>query len=306
MKTIFFSKAIFSILVIFYPISLYILLSSDFHKSQSNFTQCVHNELNSSRLTHVVIPLNIKQIDRLKYNILNWKKYFPCTRKNYAVKLVFFFGIPKGSSSLVPIDHIKDFWTYQKCFSSVNFVNYEFSNNYSDSHVLGSRLMFEHMLAQNDEQFKDANYIFYMEPDCRPIKMNWLDALARNVDFNEFWMKGSIYRGNYDINYDKYLPNKYHINGNAIYNIGNKYFREFYFKTLRPYIEKHGDSTNAYDTDFFEYIFDLKNYDKVRQIIHNFVFTDTIQNCWHSNYNITEINILYSNTYLVHGGNPSV
>jgi hypothetical protein len=144
-----------------------------------------------------------------------------------------------------------------------------------------------------------------MEPDCRPIKSYWLDAITRDLGFNEFWMKGAMYRGIFEFKVNTYLPNKYHINGNALYNIGNNAFRDFYFKTLRPYIERHGDSVNAYDTDFFEYLFDVSNYDMVRKILHNFVLTDTWQNLWQTNFSIKELNKLHPNTYLVHGGFPN-
>jgi hypothetical protein len=165
--------------------------------------------------------------------------------------------------------------------------------------------MFEHMLAQKDAQFNDAQYVFYMEPDCRPIKSYWLDAVTKDLGFNEFWMKGAIYRGIFEFKVNVYLPNKYHINGNALYNIGNKEFQEFYFKTLRPFIERHGDSMNAYDTDFAEYFFDVNNYETVRKILHNFVLTETWQNLWQTNFSIIELNKMYRNTYLVHGGFPN-
>lgn len=146
-----------------------------------------------------------------------------------------------------------------------------------------------------------------MEPDLRAIKSNWLEAIVKDIGNGNFWLKGSIFRG--DIKHfrpnDPYLPNYLHINGNAIYKIGDSNFSGFYFNTLRPYvISKNGDSVNAYDTDFFEFLLDKANYDKTRHIIQNFHFTNLIQNYWHTEYNIHEMSKKFPDTYFVHGGFP--
>jgi hypothetical protein len=260
-----------------------------------------------TRLTHVIIPFHIKQLDRLEINILKWKQYVPCLdmEKRNAPKLIFFVSYSNNASIVALKERLNRLRSYYSCFSSVHYVEYYFKRSELDNHIAGARLMFEHMLAQKDAQFNDAQYVFYMEPDCRPIKSYWLDAVTKDLGFNEFWMKGAIYRGIFEFKVNVYLPNKYHINGNALYNIGNKEFQEFYFKTLRPFIERHGDSMNAYDTDFAEYFFDVNNYETVRKILHNFVLTETWQNLWQTNFSIIELNKMYRNTYLVHGGFPN-
>ena len=123
-----------------------------------------------------------------------------------------------------------------------------------------------------------------------------------------FGLKEALYRG--DINKfaknNPYYPNYIHINGNAIYNIGNTDLILFYFNTLRPYIvEKNGDSINAYDTDFFEYMLDENNYDATRRILHQFHFTDFIQNLWKTEYNVNEMAEKFKSTYFIHGGIPT-
>ena len=191
------------------------------------------------------------------------------------------------------------------CFSKVSQSLYKYKSINEDKHVIGSRLMFESMLLKTNENFKNSSFIFYMEPDVIPIKSNWLCAILNEINNGNFWCKGSIFRGDLD-NFrkdDPYIPNYMHINGNAIYNIGNVEFISFYFNTLRPYIvKKNGDSINAYDTDIFEYLMDKNNYEITRNILHQFHFTDLIQNYWHTKFKINEITLKYKFTYFLHGG----
>jgi len=146
-----------------------------------------------------------------------------------------------------------------------------------------------------------------MEPDVRPIKTNWLHAILNEISNGNFWVKGSVFRGDLEKfqKNDPYIPNYVHINGNAIYNIGNIEFVSFYFNVLRPYVvKKNGDSTNAYDTDIFEFLIDKNNYDVTRHILHQFHFTDLIQNYWQTEFKVNEIALKYKFTYFVHGGKP--
>ena len=108
---------------------------------------------------------------------------------------------------------------------------HEYESADEDTHVKGSRLMFENMLSRNYEPFKNTSFVFYMEPDVRVIKFFWLNGIINEIGNGNFWSKGSLFRG--DLNKfaknDKYLPNYVHINGNALYNIGNDEFNLFYF-----------------------------------------------------------------------------
>lgn len=259
-------------------------------------------------LSHVIIPFHIKQYDILVRNIKKWSKYMPCNKRDFfnknSPKLIFFVGYTEESSVKYLHYKLSDLMPYFRCFSNrytIDLVKFKLAKK-NDSHVLGARLMFEYMLSKKNSLFKECTYVFYMEPDCIPIRSEWIDALQKEI--GSFWIKGAIFRGKFENKINKYLPNKYHINGNALYNIGDKRFVEFYFKILRPYIERHGDSITAYDTDFSEFLLDIKNYDYVKMIIHNFVFTETIQNLWHLNYSVKEVRQKYPQTFIVHGGNP--
>ena len=96
------------------------------------------------------------------------------------------------------------------------------------------------------------------------------------------------------------------VNGNAIYNVGSAAFQNFYHNEVRRYIVKqHGDSINAYDTDFYEYMMDLDNYNQTRNMMHLYQYTELILNMWKTEYSLSAIIGKFPNTVLVHGGTPS-
>ncbi len=259
----------------------------------------------------IVIPFHINQLDIVLENVKKWNIFKPCENNNLtltinnSIEIIFYIGYLFESNLnnkliKLPNDQIE-------CFSKISKVLYKYKSSNEDKHVIGSRLMFESMLLKTSDYFKNSSFIFYMEPDVRPIKSNWLNAILMEISNGNFWCKGSIFRG--DLNKfrknDPYIPNYLHINGNAIYNIGNIEFISFYFDILRPYIvKKNGDSINAYDTDIFEFLMDKNNYEITRNILHQFHFTDLIQNYWKTEYKINEIALKYKFTYFVHGGIP--
>lgn len=293
----------------FYKLGFYSLLLVLIYTQARNLFDTGRSCKSETKLTHLIIPFHVNQLKIVELNIKKWKKYWPCERFENEYdkpKLIFYAGSPHEISISNLKKRLNVFKENFVCFSNadkIEIVTYKYSKE-QDKHILGARLMFEYCLNQEHELFKDIKYMFYMEPDCRPVKNNWLNALQAEVAYNtNFWQKGAFFRGQMNLVYEnEYLPNKYHINGNSIYNLGDEKFANFYFKTLRPYIKRHGDSRTAYDTDISEFLMDKKNYIMVGKIIHNFVFTETILNYWHKNYSVAEVNKENENSYLVHGG----
>jgi hypothetical protein len=209
----------------------------------------------------------------------------------------------------------------KRCFSSINYHLLPLAPS-EDNHVMGARVMMEAMLKHRETKVfngrgkgnvssskdsKDPSYILYMEPDMKPIQSNWLTKtqLACAWPVEPFWVKGSVFRGDYArVAGTDYPPNLYHINGNAIYNLGPpaEEYKNFYFNQLRPYVIKRwGDSRNAYDTDVWEYLYERENYDQARHILGKFVYTDLIHNYWKSEYTISDYVKKHPDTFLVHG-----
>ena len=285
----------------FFKFGFFTLLVLSVYLLNNKETKCNSNH----NLTNLIIPFHVKQLYLVEENIRNWEKYAPCENhyNNFKPSLIFFVGYSENDSIKNIENSLKNLKTFFKCFSNFGIVKYELEKH-DDNHVKGARLMFEYLIGRKHVLFSRVKYVFYMEPDTRPIRSNWLDAIQNEIGFSKFWMKGSFYLGAFEFRVNKYFPNKYHINGNAIYNIGDEEFSKFYFNNLRPYIMRHGDSITAYDTDFSEYIFDVDNYRTVQKIIHNFAFTQVILDLWRQNYSVAKIRKQFRNSYLVHGGFP--
>jgi hypothetical protein len=251
----------------------------------------------------IVIPFHINQLEILLENIKKWNIFKPCNLTiDNSIEITFYVGYLESD-----LNQLNKLPTKMACFSKISQVLHKYKSLNEDKHVIGSRLMFESMLLKATNYFMNSSFIFYMEPDVIPIKSNWLNAILNEIGNGNFWCKGSIFRG--DLNKfqknDPYIPNYLHINGNAIYNTGNIEFISFYFNILRPYIvKKNGDSINAYDTDIFEYLMDKNNYETTRNILHQFHFTDLVQNYWHTEFKVNEISLKNKFTYFIHGGKP--
>ena len=139
-----------------------------------------------------------------------------------------------------------------------------------------------------------------MEPDCVQIKSNWLEALENSVIWPNapFWIKGSQFTGHPD-----YLPISsvgylIHINANAFYNIGSEIFKKFFEDEIEPILP----SVYGFDTDIYNIIYDLKNLQKFRHILHLIQHNNVIQNTYYIPENITKFNLDCPYTYMLHTG----
>ncbi len=300
--------------------------------------------LKSQRLTHLVIPFHVSQEEQAKRMLEMWKYFPPCKatvdgesdleedrgltdeerawmrdktsyfRRNFGddinplgrnIELVFFvssgYNMALEESLLGAFNALPEH--AKSCFSSAH-VRYASLKSHQDTYLDGSREMFEKML-QGTIGITEAKYAMYMEPDCRPIRPYWLsviDSLCRYPN-QSFWVKGTIFRGNFKAIRNPIFYNLFHINGNAIYNVADQGFRDYYFNQVRPYVLSLRQP-QAYDTDTFKYLIEPAHYDKVKDIIHKFQFSDFIQNHWHADYSMAEVRKGSDITVLVHGGNP--
>jgi hypothetical protein len=282
-------------------------------QSKNNMLQVSSAGCSSQILSHVVIPFAVGQMSKVSSNLDLWHHLPPCTypeaqeQKPALVFHVSYSDLTKEKIFEVTCGCMNAFENLPKkvrtCFRKAE-VKTLYLKKSQDKHVLGARLMFEKLLLGNITS-GDKGYVLYMEPDLLPVRSNWLSILLHDIKVaRTFWIKGSIFRGDMtQVAGTSYFPNLMHINGNAIYNLCCERFQHFYFKELRPYIiQRHGDSVNAYDTDFYEYLFDRDNYNASRSMIPYYVYTNLIQNQWHTQYSVSQINALSPETVLVHGG----
>lgn len=254
-------------------------------------------------LSHVIMPFPVKQVEDVKANLNLWSRFPPCLHDSPNSPVNFIFFVSSANDEKLRNDLIETFdsYSHSKCFRSVKV---EFANlGKNDNYLKGSRLMFEQMISKKlNYGVDEVSHIFYMEPDCIPIRSNWLQAINQQIIMPNayFWMKGSIFRGKMNVIKSAEVYNHIHINGNAIYNVGSDDFRKFYFEIVRPFIsEKFKEG--AYDTDIYKVLLWQKA-KYTASFFHLFQFSDYIQNHWHSEYSLNDILEENPNTFLIHGG----
>jgi hypothetical protein len=269
-------------------------------------------------LSHLIIPLHIKQKERMKGYFEKWKMYPPCEEEKnekynlFAARPTEKIKIVLQVSSEAPItdqdrkdlvEHYYQEGVKSKCFASIEIKELIIRN---DSYLTGSRVMFESMLS-NEMGLVNPTYIFYMEPDCKPIRSGWLQAVDAAIRWPNahFWMKGSPYRGKPTPNISNHLIVRSHINGNAIYNLGDPAFSSFYFDTVKPFIKKKFAIYGAaYDLDFFRLFYNSTGefYYSFQHLLTKFQYSEVIQNHWHSVYRLRDLLENSLDTFIIHGG----
>ncbi len=131
-----------------------------------------------------------------------------------------------------------------------------------------------------------GRYVFLMEPDCVPIRTDWLGQLMDRMERSDAWIIGSIYRGRGTM--DRRFMR--HLNGNAVYAAGDPAFQEFLVDLERRLGELLAeDPRYAYDLAL-EVLFSAASSDAqatereralwryLQPIAHRFQATDLIQN----------------------------
>jgi glycosyltransferase involved in cell wall biosynthesis len=129
-----------------------------------------------------------------------------------------------------------------------------------------------------------GHFMFLMESDCLPIRHGWLGRLQRLLrDSERFWILGSAYRGRATID-ESY---KRHINGNAVYAVGDADFQVFVEMFWRPELERivRSNPLVAYDCALELLVGEAKSqasdnptWRLTQEIMHLIRYTDFVQN----------------------------
>jgi hypothetical protein len=161
----------------------------------------------------------------------------------------------------------------------------------------------------------DCDFVLLMETDCQPIATHWLQRLEKLCSQNDdAWMIGSHYRGASPLH--RTLAR--HINGNALYHIGDPAFWDFLDTILWPWMHRHiqeVDPDLAYDCAWETFLHrpEMENpghYDWIvsREVIDRFRICNAIVNIagyaeQHGDYLWTRRDVLqrYPGAVLVHG-----
>ncbi|KAG2393254.1 hypothetical protein C9374_006785 [Naegleria lovaniensis] len=259
----------------------------------------------------IVVPFAEKQVASVLENINIWNQpyYEPCRQHPSTsheedlteTDLIFYSNRQRNENNEKAIlDRIHSLTKNShnvilKCFKNISF-KYAGLDNARDQYPAGPSNQFYDLI--HDELFHSTySHFFYMEPDCRAIRPNWVNAVKSivkeySISKPDFWYIGSNYRGDVDLGAP--LEYRYHINGNAIYST------DVSFRAFLKHIS--GGHNFAYDTDPFKFLFEQKHYDFTKHIWSRIIFHDFVQNWWHSSWNEKTVRDLYPRTYFVHGG----
>lgn len=248
------------------------------------------------------MPFHRRQLASVRRNVNLWSLYPPSEAPSNVSFIFYVSGHYDEELNSILLSLVDEKYFMHV---SVEFANLDGTN---DSYLKGSRLMFERMLSKRMKFGPvSPDVVLYMEPDCVPIRSYWLNIVAEESVYNDrspFWMKGSIFRGEFNVISNDKLYNRIHINGNALYNLFDNNFSDFYFKLVRPLIsEKFNEG--AYDTDIYKLLL-WSNARYTTKYFQKFQYSDFIQNYWHANYSLSEILENCPNTVLIHGGVPKL
>ena len=256
----------------------------------------------------IVVPFVRSQISTLVLQLNLSTFYTACKNLSASVDLIFYHNEGQHSSLHTMVHQIE---YVNKCYRKIRYiaVNLTAEKNW---YPLGSFVMWQKLFMydeDNDLSLRAQGYthFFLMEPDTRPIRQFWIDAIIneitnaqhRKIYFaTNWWMSGSVYRGT------KLIGQRFlHINGNALYHLSSSFISHIQ-SFSRDYMT--GENLQyGYDLALFSFLLDNQKLGK--RFWHKFRFSDFIQNCWHTgcegsdNFNNTQFILNNPDTYLIHG-----
>ncbi|CAF2104514.1 unnamed protein product [Rotaria magnacalcarata] len=252
----------------------------------------------------IVIPFIQSQFNTLIHQLNIENIYSPCRSPFKSIDLIFYHN----EQPLSILDYLIRQLNYEhRCFKNIRIFAANLSEE-ENAYPIGSTIMWKKLfidehLSNISLRYHGYTHFFLMEPDTRPIRSYWLDAIVEQIINSHtresyistrWWMTGSVYRG-----FESIGQNAFHINGNALYHLSLSFvqFIELFLKDCRTESQR----VLGYDLGLFLYLF--KNIDEGKKFWHKFQFSDFIQNCWHTSCNETNTEFLYENpnTYLIHG-----
>ena len=276
-------------------------------------------------LTSVFVPFTRKDLGLLSCNLKRWgtRAFAPYIFPPVSPRVELHFAM-NGSQDDAAEKDLSAAWNdagLARFFSKKEF-HYSNLSGLRDlytRHYKGAHGPEGYMAGPNNQFFDmvgdfsaGQSHIMLMEPDLVPIRANWLDALERMVRESErFWICGSPYRGR------AVIQSFTHINGNAIYNVGDPGFRAFMDTVFRPYfLERMKTAPHlCYDIllhDMFLPLYQGKTdpalFERWKQIAHRFRFSEVMADVSHAEdrapealHTLASALAAFPGTYLLHG-----
>jgi hypothetical protein len=262
---------------------------------------CTKFETKGEASLALVVPFPETFLHRVLHNTRTlWNSVVPCFERQEKVDILFYTNFEKNEH--IEAEILRAFSETPKvrnCFRNIRFFQANL-NSTQDQYPFGPNNMFCRIFQR--PILLEYDYIFYFEQDTRPIRPNWLPLLQAQVNVPEkFWIKGSTYFGN------KFVPQEFwycracffHINGNALYGIGDEEFRRVSIRICDE-VERTGEH---YDQKFARFwMDDFNNWNYTKMVFHKVVFSNFLQNWWATMYDLDKILKESPETFFIHGG----
>ncbi len=251
-------------------------------------------------LSAIVCPLTPRELPTALNNLAFWDSEAPPLTRGEAAgkprpKLVFSFNGAPDATLVQPL--VEAFEALPVVRQSFEAIDVRFCDLPPEKDVYAREgevkyapfgrksgpnwMFFETMKALRGE----AEFVFLMETDCRPLIPNWIRRIRKACAQNEdAWIIGSHYCGVSPLHWSIAR----HINGNALYHIGDPKFWDFLETRFWPWLNDHIVKTMpnlAYDCGWeiwlgraeMEY---AASYDwvRAREILQNFRLSNFVVN----------------------------
>jgi hypothetical protein len=286
------------------------------YKNQS----CLGAESHQQRLALVLPFIDTQVWSRLRQVMQRWSepKYAPCAPGEILPATALFYH-PLNSSG--EEETVRALWsnlspTARRCFGGgMNIIYASIEPAIAMAHPDGTCAQFYALFGVLKGSFDS---FFLMEPDATPIKNGWLTQLVRLSSPSErrlFWMRGSISRCNGEYGNIRQRADL-HINGNALYAVGEPGFddllervRRFYPAFIAREVGYPGCSTgqtgeSGFDHSMYQFLRQPSNFDYARTVMSKFQITDFIQNMCEDPFDEADIRRNHPSTYIVHSKWP--
>eukprot|EP00741_Cyanophora_paradoxa_P006966 tig00001065_g6739.t1 len=260
----------------------------------------------------LVRPFIPEQIDLLLWVQKSYEEEhaFPCDlAKGYGqdVDIIYFFNKDLETSDthhLVQklVEGLEAMPKVRRCFDEIKFVSGYLTED-MDGHPDGTCYQFYHLF-QNPMMARTYKYFFLFEPDVRPIKRYWLDAVYEETfDRNDFWLKGSVSQCGGD-----YAYMDFHINGNALYKLGDDRWLD-YLQRVRSFYKPRlwvrsadgcSAATTGFDHSVYHFSREESNWHYAQRMLHRIVYSTFVLNHCVFEYRPWELIIEMPRAYLVH------
>jgi len=220
----------------------------------------IDNVLAPHKMAAIVVPTNRFEIKAILANFDVWasRKYTPLLPgdRDNRTELVFMFNNDSGKQHEAEIRARFDATDMARFFSGISFEYLGLEDDLDKYERDYTKKVGDHgyKSGPNNQFFRTmyaaenlGHYVFQMETDCVPLRAGWLSALREHVvDEHDFWVLGSAYHG-----VEELSPSfKDHINGNAIYAVGDDGFQNFlktFWEPRTHEMVKGTDKRLAYD-----------------------------------------------------------